>query len=391
MLKRIVSTLALVSIIAIVCFFFVAGRLMDQRMNVCLHIDDEDYSISPKAKAIQQEALIADWHSDLLLWDRSVLNRATHGHTDLPRLIEGNFTLQVFDAVIKTPKGQNYERNNGETDNITLLAAANRWPIKSWTNLTERALYQSYKLHKAERESNGQLKIVRSSVDLETIIKQKTDSLVVVGGLLSIEGLHALEGQIENVDRLYDAGYRMFGLVHFFDNKVGGSSAGEEQYGLTPFGEEVISAMLEKNIIIDLAHSSSQLIDDVLAYTDSPVVVSHTGVMGTYNSPRNLSDEHIRRIAERGGMIGVGFWDGAVGSPDPKNIVNAIKYIAELVGVDHICLGSDWDGGTTTYFDAAHIGLLIDELIEANFSKEEIEKIIGGNQIDFLLQHLPVD
>ena len=138
-----------------------------------------------------------------------------------------------------------------------------------------------------------------------------------------------------------------------------------------------------------MAHASVDLIDDVLAQSTKPVVVSHTGVKGTYDSPRNLSDDHLKSIAEKGGMIGIGFWDGAVGSPEPIQIVKAMKYVKELVGVDHICLGSDWDGGTTTYFDAAHISRLTDELLTQGFSHEEIKKIMGGNQINFLLENLP--
>ncbi|MDG2449465.1 MAG: membrane dipeptidase, partial [Saprospiraceae bacterium] len=144
-----------------------------------------------------------------------------------------------------------------------------------------------------------------------------------------------------------------------------------------------------KKIIIDLAHASPTLIDDILDITNRPLVVSHTGVKGTYESPRNLSDNHIKRIAERGGLIGIGFWDGAVGSPDIENIVKAIRYTIDLTGLDHVALGSDWDGGTTTYFDAAHISILTQALMDANFSNEEIRKVMGLNQLRFFLENLP--
>lgn len=388
-MKKVLYTTLLLLVILLLIFFFVIGRVVDGQMNICLFPDDEDYQISEEARLLHDSLIIADWHADNLLWDRSLLQRASHGHVDVPRLIEGNVTLQVFDAVIKTPKGINYDRNTDETDNVTLLAMVNRWPVKAWFSLCERAIHQSNKLKRAAKNSERKLKLIFNRSDLSQLLDDRQNNREVVGGMLSIEGLHALENDISNIDRLYDAGYRMFGLVHFFDNEVGGSSAGVDQNGLTDFGRDVIAEMNKKKIIIDLAHASSRLIDDVLAITTRPVVVSHTGVKGTFQSPRNLSDDHIKAIASMGGMIGVGFWDGAVGSPDPADIVKAMAYVKNLVGTDHICLGSDWDGATTTYFDAAHISVLTDELMKNGFTNEEIKKIMGANQIRFLLQQLP--
>jgi microsomal dipeptidase-like Zn-dependent dipeptidase len=387
--KMIIGVILILLILGVV-FFYVVGSRVDKSMNVCLHTNDADDQISPEAQALHNNLIIADWHSDVLLWDRDILKRGKHGHTDIPRLVEGNFTLQVFDAVIKTPKGQNYDRNSGDSDNITMLSMANRWPLRTWSSLCERAIFQSEKLYKAAEKSNGIFRVVTNRRDLQNLLRDRLNNKELLGGMLSIEGLHALEGKIENLDRLYVAGYRMLGPVHFFDNEVGGSSAGVDQYGLTDLGKTVIQKMNEKSIIIDLAHASSDLIDDVLDLTTKPIVVSHTGVKGTYDSPRNLSDEHILRIAEQGGVIGIGFWDGAVGSTELKDIVKAMSYVKDLVGIEHVCLGSDWDGATTTYFDAAHIMILTDALMKDGFTGAEIGMIMGGNQIRFLLENLPV-
>lgn len=389
MWKKLIYIFGTLVLIILLFIFFFAGSMVDKSMNVCLHIDDADYKIRSDVKSFHNTLSIADLHSDLLLWDRSINKRGNNGHTDIPRLIEGNFALQVFDAVIKTPRGQNYDSNTGDTDNITSLAIANRWPVRTWTSLCERAIYQSVKLKKAAEQSNGQLQVITTKKELQSLLLARGENKELLGGLLSLEGLHALEGELSNLSRLYDAGYRMMGLVHFFDNKVGGSSAGAEQYGLTDFGREVIAKMEQKKIIIDLAHASPTLIDDILDITNRPLLVSHTGVKGTYESPRNLSDNHIKRIAERGGLIGIGFWDGAVGSPDIENIVKAIRYTIDLAGLDHVALGSDWDGGTTTYFDAAHISILTQALMDANFSNEEIRKVMGLNQLRFFLENLP--
>ncbi len=388
MVKKGFQIILLLMVLGLLAFFFAAGKIIDQQFNVLIKSDHgvPDNSLLRFHQTLQ----IADWHADNLLWDRNPLVRTDHGHIDIPRLIEGNFTLQVFDAVIKTPRNMNYISNTGDTDNVTPLAIANRWPIKTWTSLYERAIYQSQRLYRAAERSEGRLRVITSRGDLKALLDLKEDPQVeVVGGMLSIEGLHALEGQLSNLEGLYNAGYRMMGLVHFFDNAVGGSSAGVDKGGLTPLGRQVVQKMNELGIIIDLAHASQQLIDDVLALSTQPCVVSHTGVVGTYESPRNLTDRHLDNIAAAGGMIGIGFWDGAVGSPLPRDIVKAMRYAVDRIGIDHVCLGSDWDGGTRTYFDAAHIWVLTRELKSSGFSEEEIRKIMGVNQIEFLLRELP--
>jgi microsomal dipeptidase-like Zn-dependent dipeptidase len=162
-----------------------------------------------------------------------------------------------------------------------------------------------------------------------------------------------------------------------------------EKGGLTDFGRRIIREMNKQNIIIDLAHASPALIQDVINMSTKPVVVSHTGVQGTYNSPRNLSDEEIRMIAENGGLIGIGFWAEAVGSTHPSSIARAIRYTADLVGVEHVALGSDFDGAVTTAFDSSQIIYLTEALLREGFTSEQIRLIMGGNQIRFFLENLP--
>jgi microsomal dipeptidase-like Zn-dependent dipeptidase len=112
-------------------------------------------------------------------------------------------------------------------------------------------------------------------------------------------------------------------------------------------------------------------------------------VRGACASPRNLSDEHMRTIAAKGGLIGIGYWDGAVCDITPKGVAKSIRYAADLVGVDHVALGSDYDGSTTVMFDASQSVALVDALIAAGFTDEEIAKIGGGNQIRLLMELLP--
>ena len=388
MIRWIRNFLLGIILLGLIIFFFLAGTFVDRQRNTTILSPGEVPEVSAEARRLHRNLVIADWHSDNLLWDRDILSAHSWGHVDIPRLIQGGISIQVFDAVIKTPRGLNYESNSGSTDNITLLAMANRWPVSTWFNLTERALHQSKILHDAA-EASPSLSIIRNQSDLDLFLKLRNSNTNLVGGILSIEGMHALEGDIENFDVLYEAGYRIMGLVHFFDNDLGGSSSGIEKGGLTPFGQQVVRRMDESSIIIDLAHASEKLVDETLRLTKRPVIVSHTGVSGTFQSPRNLSDDQLKKIAERGGMIGIGFWEGAVGGTDVSSIVRAISHAVEVAGIDHVGLGSDFDGTTKTYFDASQIILLTEGLLQAGFNHDDITKIMGGNQVKFLMSYLP--
>jgi membrane dipeptidase len=368
-------------------FFWVLGKYVDQDMNKTGDVDLS--AVSQEARELHQDLLVADWHADNLLWDRNMLNMIGHGQVDLPRLISGGFAIQVFDAVIKTPRGINYERNDDSTDNITLLAIANRWPPRTWNSLLERALFQSQILHETAEESEGNLRIIKSKSDLIDLLYHKKSKPTLVGGLLSVEGLHALEKDLENVGELERAGFRILGLVHFFDNALGGSSAGVEKGGITDFGRQVIKKMEEKSLTVDLAHSSEKLFFDVLNMATRPVVVSHTGIKAIHDSPRNLSDKQILAIADNGGMIGIGFWDGANGDALPSSIAKAIRYVVDLVGIHHVSLGSDFDGAVETHFDASEMVVLTEALLAEGFNAGQIKLIMGLNQINFLLENLP--
>jgi microsomal dipeptidase-like Zn-dependent dipeptidase len=315
--------------------------------------------------------------------------RHSYGHSDLPRLQEGRVALQVFATVTKTPKNMNFERNASDTDNITVLAMAQRWPRRTWNSLLERALFQSEKLHAAARDSAGQMRIVRTRADLQDILQSQDRSKGLLAAVLATEGLHPLEGKLENVDRLYDAGFRMAGLTHFFDNEIGGSAHGWNKGGLTPLGRQVVRRLEEKHILVDLAHASPRVVDDVLAMATRPVVVSHTGVQGTCPGPRNLSDAHVQAIAAQGGVIGIAYFQGAVCALGTEAIVKAIRHTVDLAGVKHVALGSDFDGAIRVPFDTTGLVLITQGLLEAGMSEDDIADIMGGNVRRLLLESLP--
>ena len=141
--------------------------------------------------------------------------------------------------------------------------------------------------------------------------------------------------------------------------------------------------------LVDLAHASAQTIDDVVAVATRPVVVSHTGVKGTCDNNRNLSDEQLRKIAATGGVIGIGYWDSATCGTDARAVARAVRHAANVVGVRAVALGSDFDGAVTEPFDTTGVVLVTDALLEEGFNEEEVAAIMGGNVFRLLAETLP--
>src|SRR5262245_13084572 len=387
MRKKVYIALGAILLVALGFFFFFLPGYVGRRMNATR--GEQPYAASERAKALHKTLLVADLHADTLMWDRDLLKRGDWGHVDLPRLVEGNVAVQAFTVVTKTPRGMNIESNGGDTDNITPLAIAERWPVSSWMNLTERALYQARRLHEAAARSNGKLVVLQTRQDVTNFLERRKTEPELVGGFLGLEGAHALEGEAPNLGRLYDAGFRMIGLAHFFDNEMAGSAHGVEKYGLTDKGRELVWRMEEKRLFIDLAHASPKTIDDVLRIAAQPVIVAHTGVKGTCDNRRNLSDDQLKAIANNGGIVGIGFWDTAVCGSDAAAIAKAIRHAANVMGVDRVALGSDYDGAIEAPFDAAGEVQITDALLREGFNEDEIRKIMGENVIRALQLYLP--
>jgi microsomal dipeptidase-like Zn-dependent dipeptidase len=378
--------IATLTALAAVGFFGIAPGYVEGSMN---RIDGKPLpKVSAEAFALHKTLTIVDLHSDTLMWQRDVLDRADRGHMDLPRLQEGNVALQVFSSVSKTPKGQNYDANGADSDNITLLAIAQMQPVRTWGSLFERSLWHATKLDRAVRESGAMLRQVGNPNELDQLLKLRTQKPKVTGAMLSIEGLQNLEGKAENLDALYTAGFRMAGLAHFFDNELAGSMHGIKKGGLTPLGRTVIRRMEEKGMIVDIAHCSQKCVTEILAMARRPVVSSHGGVQATCKVNRNLSDEHIKGVARTGGIIGIGYWDGAICDTNPKSVAKAMKHVRDLVGIQHVALGSDYDGATTVRFDTSKLVQVTQALMDAGFTPDEIRAVMGGNAIRVLREGL---
>lgn len=380
-------TLTLSAMVCAVSALYITPTIMDRLKN-SIEVT-KSYAVSTAAAQLHEKLFIADMHSDALLWSRDILVKHSYGHSDLPRLQMSNVGLQVFFTVTKTPRNLNYDSNSDSSDNITPLAILQSWPMKTWDNLLERALYQSKTLHEAADRSHGQLRIIKTQEDLIQLLTDRDKTPGLMGSVLGMEGLHPLGSNLDNIDVIDKAGFRVAGLTHFIDNEVAGSAHGSHKGGLTPFGRQAMAKLEERKILIDLSHASSQAIDDALALATRPLLVSHTGVRGTCDNNRNLSDAQMKAIAATGGVIGIAFFKEAICELNTQAIVKAIRYTANLVGVKHVALGSDNDGAVRVVFNGSELVRLTQALMDDGFSQSDIAAIMGGNVRDLLLAQLP--
>jgi microsomal dipeptidase-like Zn-dependent dipeptidase len=369
--------------------FFALPRVADRRMNAVVP-PAQPFGVSPEARALHARLRLADLHADPLLWPRDLLARANNGQVDVPRLIEGRVVLQVFGVATQSPYGLNFERNSAETfDMQTPLAIASGWEPRSWTSRLARALHQAESLRGAAAASQGKLSLIGTRAELAAHLAAHAQDPARTAGFLGLEGMHALDGRVESIDELYAAGFRMAGFAHFFDNPFAGSSAGEEKHGLTELGRAALARMEALGMLADLAHASPATIRDVLALAKRPVVVSHTGVTATCPGPRNLSDDEIRGVAATGGVIGIGAFAGAVCDTAPRAVARAMRHVRDLVGIEHVALGSDFDGAVETAFDVSETAVLVDALLAEGFAQDEVALALGENTLALLARTLP--
>lgn len=376
--------LFLLLIVAAVALWLLPGML-DGRFN---EVSGTTVEVSAPAAQLHSRVPVVDLHADPLLWSRDLSRRHDHGHIDVPRLRAGNVALQVFGLVTKSPRGQNFDRNPSDSDRITALMIAQRRPPSTWTSLLQRALHQSAALDELITHQGG-LRWVRNRSELTQLLQARQRGESAIGAMLGVEGAHALEGDPANLQTLHDAGLRMLGLAHFFDNEFAGSAHGTNQGGLTDKGRALMTEAQRLNMIIDLSHSSTAVIDEVLDSTTLPVLFSHTGVNAICPGPRNLTDEQLKRAAARGAIFGIALFPGAICSEDLPAVVASMKHVRDTVGIQHVALGSDFDGAVSTPIDAAGLPALTQAMLDAGFGESEIRQVMNANALRYFARHLP--
>jgi membrane dipeptidase len=364
-----------------------ASGLIERRRNRVFQ--PGPYRASARALELHRTLTVVDLHADSLLWGRDLRRRATYGHVDVPRLVEGGVAIVGMAASTKVPRRANLDRNDDRTDDVTLIALAQRWPRATWGSPLARALHLASRLRSMADGSGGALTLIETRGDLDAYLARRAVDPAITAAFLAIEGAQVLEDDLANLDILAEAGYRMLSPAHFFDTAYGGSAHGMVQGGLTGAGRDLLSRMESTGMIMDVAHASPATIDDILSIAARPIVASHTGVRAAVPGVRNLPDDQVRGIAATGGLVGIGFWPVASGGEDVASIARSIVGAIELAGVEHVGVGSDFDGAVPTPFDATGMPLLTEALLAEGLSGSDIAGIMGLNATRLIRAGLP--
>ena len=199
--------------------------------------------------------------------------------------------------------------------------------------------------------------------------------------LPALEGADALEGDIENLYRMYDDGLRLIQLIHFRNNELGHMQTWPySPGGLTEFGREVVRESNRLGLVIDMAHANEETIADTLALSEHPVIFSHGGVRALTDHDRAVTDGQIRAIAEHGGVIGI--WPHGRHLSDVAEMVDYMEHVIEIGGIDHVGIGSDLRGISryvVGFDDEARFHAIASELLARGYSDSDVGKVMGGN------------
>ncbi len=325
------------------------------------------------AEKLHRESIVIDGHCDTILsvlgrfgrqgyQKRDFFARNETGHIDLPRLKEGGITCQVM-AVYIEPQYK---------------------PARS----ARRAMEALDALHGLFEESED-FRLATRAGDIEEAKSQgKTCAL------LSIEGGEAVEGSLSLLRGYYRLGVRAMGLTWNQRNDiadgVGEKSAGS---GLTDFGISLVKEMERIGMLVDVSHLSESSFWGVAKVAERPFIASHSNCKAVASNRRNLTDEQIEALAKKGGVIGVvfcpAFVDDNRDNVSLKRICDHIDHLKSVAGVDHIGLGSDFDGygsplggpdaPKVVMKDVSEMPKITEELVSRGYTEEEIKKILGGN------------
>jgi membrane dipeptidase len=310
---------------------------------------------------IHESSIVFDAHCDTLLdvvsGARRLTDRATKGEVDLPRLKEGGVTAQVF-AVFVEPE---------------LRGRATGQALR-----TIDAFYQ------AVAEARGGLLPTTCAADIE-----RAKAAGAVAGILSLEGAEPLDGDLAVLRLFYRLGVRAVGLTWNHRNQAA-DGVGESRTGggLTEFGVELVKEMNRLRMMVDVAHLSPRGVQDVLEISQSPVIASHANAWALCPHRRNLTDEQLGGIAASGGVVGVTFYRGFVAEEASQatldRVVDHIDHLVSVMGVEHVGLGSDFDGfmgepAPTGLEDVTCLPNLTRKLVERGHAPAAISKILGSN------------
>ena len=315
--------------------------------------------------------LVLDTHCDTpsLMIEGLDIGQDTSGHVDLPKLRSGGVDAAFF----------------------AVCTLADLSPDAA----TARALDMLAAIHDAADKYSGQLALALTPEDVES---NKAKGLFSM--LIGMENGAPIQKSLSLLRLFHKLGIRYITLTHNGDNEIADSSMeGKRWGGLSPFGHEVVAEMNRLGIIVDIAHASDLTFNDVLDCSSAPIVSTHSCCRALAEHPRNMTDDMIRRMADKGGVIQINFYPvflsfeyamareaGSDGLdallPDAEDVVRHITHAVNIGGIDHVGIGSDFDGIEVTPRGLENISklpLIFDLLAKKGYSDDQIEMIAGGN------------
>ena len=203
--------------------------------------------------------------------------------------------------------------------------------------------------------------------------------------MLGIENGLALEGRLENVAHFARRGVVYITLCHNGDNDICDSARGDKTHGgISEFGRQVIGEMNRLGLMVDLSHAADSSFYDALQISRTPIVCSHSSSRALCNHPRNLTDDQMKALSQKGGVCQITLYKGFLNGTSEATILDAMAHLdhaIELMGIDHVGLGTDFDGdgGVPGLADASELSLFTRQLLQRRYSEADIQKIWGGN------------
>ena len=210
--------------------------------------------------------------------------------------------------------------------------------------------------------------------------------------MLGIENGIALDGNLENVKHFADRGVVYITLCHNGDNDICDSARGNNTWGgVSPFGEQVIREMNRLGIMVDLSHAGEKSFYDALDISSHPIVCSHSSSRALCDHPRNLTDDQMRALASKGGVAQTTIYHGFLRSEGEATVLDVMAHLdhaIEVMGIDHVGLGTDFDGdgGVRGLADSSELINFTRQLLSRRYSERDIQKIWGGNFLRVMSQ-----
>ena len=361
-------------------FASAASMLAAQQTDVQTAKTSNDIQLTDEARAITKEALLVDGHNDLP-WAMRELGSSFAKvdirlpqpklHTDIPRIREGGLKAQFWSVYVPAS-----------------------------TDLSGNALLQTMEqidlVHEMVDRYPDVFEMVRTADDIERIVKSGK-----IASMIGVEGGYSIQNSLAVLQKLYDRGTRYMTLTHSKTLSWADSATDAPQHGgLAPFGEDVIREMNRIGMLVDISHVSPDTMLDALRITKAPVIFSHSSARAICDHPRNVPDDVLRLMPANGGIVMINFFSGFLVPMDQQKadkdrrgtiqlVVDHIEHVIKIAGIDHVGLGSDFDGIPRTprqLDDVAHFPYITQELLNRGYSRQQIEKVLGTNLLRVLRQ-----